>query len=235
MVYSVILYGNPRHSWRFIVTAFVMGLVAATVWSVSFNVGPLFAGPSSGSRVIRDGWLADAITMPACPAVTGVVGQNGAVNCGAKMLADVGMEAALIESSVLSVIIMALWQRARNATLAAMRERNASIVAKEAEETRIAALAERARIARDMHDVVAHTLSTIIVQSDGGRYAGAHDLAIAKHTMGTIRHEAERAQHDMQRLFNVFGASGSTGYADIDSLFDGHLVVSRHMTGQSAT
>ena len=233
MVYSVILYGNPRHSWRFIVTAFVMGLVAATVWSVSFNVGPLFAGPSSGSRVIRDGWLADAITMPACPAVTGVVGANGAVNCGAKMLADFGMEAAFIESSVLSVIIMALWQRARNATLAAMRERNASIVAKEAEETRIAALAERARIARDMHDVVAHTLSTIIVQSDGGRYAGAHDLAIAKHTMGTIRHEAERAQHDMQRLFNVFGASGSTGYADIDSLFDGHLVVSRHMTGKA--
>ena len=64
MVYSVILYGSPRHSWRFIVTAFVMGLVAATVWSVSFNVGPLFAGPSSGSRTIRDGWLADAITMP---------------------------------------------------------------------------------------------------------------------------------------------------------------------------
>ena len=233
MVYSVILYGSPRHSWRFIVTAFVMGLVAAMVWSVSFNVGPLFDGPSSGSRVIRDGWLSDAITMPTCPAVTGVVGASGAVNCGAKMLADFGMEAAFIESSVLSVIIMALWQRARNATLAAMRERNASIVAKEAEETRIAALAERARIARDMHDVVAHTLSTIIVQSDGGRYAGAHDLAIAKHTMGTIRHEAERAQHDMQRLFNVFGASGSTGYADIDSLFDGHLVVSRHMTGKA--
>ena len=76
MVYSVILYGSPRHSWRFIVTAFVMGLVAATVWSVSFNVGPLFAGPSSGSRAIRDGWLADAITMPACPAVTGVVGAS---------------------------------------------------------------------------------------------------------------------------------------------------------------
>lgn len=105
MVYSVILYGSPRHSWRFIVTAFVMGLVAATVWSVSFNVGPLFAGPSSGSRTIRDGWLADAITMPTCPAVTGVVGASGAVNCGAKMLADVGMEAALIESSVLTIAL----------------------------------------------------------------------------------------------------------------------------------
>ena len=31
----------------------------------------------------------------------------------------------------------------------------------------------------------------------------------------------------------MFGASGSTGYADIDSLFDGHLVVSRHMTGKA--
>lgn len=51
-----------------------MGLITATVWSVSFNVGPLFAEPSSGSRTIRDGWLADAITMPTCPAVTGVVG-----------------------------------------------------------------------------------------------------------------------------------------------------------------
>lgn len=73
--------------------------------------------------------------MPTCPAVTGVVGASAAVNCGAKMLADVGMEAALIESSVLSIIIMALWQRARKATLTAMRERNASIVAREAEET----------------------------------------------------------------------------------------------------
>ena len=233
MVYSVILYGSPRHSWRFIVTAFVMGLITATVWSVSFNVGPLFAEPSSGSRTIRDGWLADAITMPTCPAVTGVVGASAAVNCGAKMLADVGMEAALIESSVLSIIIMALWQRARKATLTAMRERNASIVAREAEETHIAALAERARIARDMHDVVAHTLSTIIVQSDGGRYAGTHDLAVAKHTMSTIRHEAERAQHDMQRLFGVFGTDDDAGYADIDSLFDGHLVVSRRVTGKS--
>ena len=233
MVYSVILYGSPRHSWRFIVTAFVMGLITATVWSVSFNVGPLFAEPSSGSRTIRDGWLADAITMPTCPAVTGVVGASAAVNCGAKMLADVGMEAALIESSVLSIIIMALWQRARKATLTAMRERNASIVAREAEETHIAALAERARIARDMHDVVAHTLSTIIVQSDGGRYAGAHDLAVAKHTMSTIRHEAERAQRDMQRLFGVFGTDDDAGYADIDSLFDGHLVVSRRVTGKS--
>lgn len=234
ILYSVLVYGNPKHSPRFIITAFAMGLATAAIWAVTLNIGPLFTGDSPNAwRISWTGWLPTVTTMPVCPSATGLASAVSAANCGTKILKDMGVLILCIEISVLSIIVMALWQRARNATLAAMRERNASIVAKEAEETRIAALAERARIARDMHDVVAHTLSTIIVQSDGGRYAGAHDLAIAKHTMGTIRHEAERAQHDMQRLFNVFGASGSTGYADIDSLFDGHLVVSRHMTGKA--
>ena len=233
ILYSVLMYGNPKHSLRFIITAFAMGLAAAAVWAVSMNVGPLFKSGSSNAWTAWISWLPTAATMPICPASPGLISEPSVSNCGIKMLRDTGVLALCMEISVLSIIIMALWQRARKATLTAMRERNASIVAREAEETHIAALAERARIARDMHDVVAHTLSTIIVQSDGGRYAGAHDLAVAKHTMSTIRHEAERAQRDMQRLFNVFGASGSTGYADIDSLFDGHLVVSRHMTGKA--
>lgn len=233
ILYSVLVYGNPKHSLRFIITAFAMGLAAAAVWAVSMNVGPLFKSGFSNAWTAWISWLPTAATMPTCPASPGLISEPSVSNCGIKMLRDTGALALCMEISVLSIIIMALWQRARKATLTAMRERNASIVAREAEETHIAALAERARIARDMHDVVAHTLSTIIVQSDGGRYAGAHDLAVARHTMSTIRHEAERAQRDMQRLFNVFGASGSTGYADIDSLFDGHLVVSRHMTGKA--
>lgn len=233
ILYSVLVYGNPKHSLRFIITAFAMGLAAAAVWAVSMNVGPLFKSGFSNAWTAWISWLPTAATMPTCPASPGLISEPSVSNCGIKMLRDTGALALCMEISVLSIIIMALWQRARKATLTAMRERNASIVAREAEETHIAALAERARIARDMHDVVAHTLSTIIVQSDGGRYAGAHDLAVARHTLSTIRHEAERAQRDMQRLFNVFGASGSTGYADIDSLFDGHLVVSRHMTGKA--
>ncbi|UVT06683.1 histidine kinase [Bifidobacterium breve] len=234
ILYSVLVYGNPKHSLRFIITAFAMGLAAAAVWAVSMNVGPLFKNGSSNAWTAWISWLPTAATMPTCPAPPGLISEPSvSTNCGIKLLRDTGVLALCMEISVLSIIIMALWQRARKATLTAMRERNDSIVAREAEETRIAALAERARIARDMHDVVAHTLSTIIVQSDGGRYAGAHDLELAKHTMGTIRHEAERAQYDMQRLFNVFGASGNTGYADIDSLFDGHLVVSRHVTGKA--
>ena len=71
-----------------------------------------------------------------------------------------------------------------------------------------------------MHDVVAHTLSIIIIQSDGGRYAGANNPALARQTMETIRHESERALHDMKRLLGVFGGSDHADYADVDALSD---------------
>ena len=126
----------------------------------------------------------------------------------------------IFEVCIISTVIVAFWQRARLATVCMMRERNEAIAARDQNERDIAALAERARIARDMHDVVAHTLSIIIVQSDGGRYAGTHDPAVARNTMETIRHESERALHDMQRLLGVFGGSPHADYNDIGNLVE---------------
>ena len=126
----------------------------------------------------------------------------------------------IFEVCIISTVIVAFWQRARLATIRMMRERNEAIAARDQDERDIAALAERARIARDMHDVVAHTLSIIIVQSDGGRYAGTHDPAVARNTMETIRHESERALHDMQRLLGVFGGSPHADYNDIGNLVE---------------
>ena len=156
ILYSVLVYGNPKHSLRFIITAFAMGLAAAAVWAVSMNVGPLFKSGSSNAWTAWISWLPTAATMPICPASPGLISEPSVSNCGIKMLRDTGVLALCMEISVLSIIIMALWQRARKATLTAMRERNASIVAREAEETHIAALAERARIARDMHLSLIH-------------------------------------------------------------------------------
>ncbi|WP_241519582.1 sensor histidine kinase [Bifidobacterium callitrichidarum] len=232
LLYSVLVYGRTRHTMRFVVAAFTMSLLTGAVWSAAFNLGPLF-GTGDAGTIAWTGWLPTATTLPVCPGISSIDAVSSTSgSCGVKILEDAAVLAAIIGVSMLSVTVMAFWQRARRATVEAMRERNASIIAREAEETRIAALAERARIARDMHDVVAHTLSTIIVQSDGGRYAGAADLEVARKTMGTIRHEAERAQHDMQRLFSVFGTHAGNGYQDIPSLLDGSVAVSRSVSGQ---
>ncbi|NEG89868.1 sensor histidine kinase [Bifidobacterium aerophilum] len=214
LLYSVIVYGDPRNTKAFIVLASALGVLASAVISWSALVGPYFEPymrPADISGVDLNG-------MPECWLVYADGRFTG--QCAQNLMQQTAVYAAAILSCIVATVIAAFWQRARLITIRMMQERNDALQASEAEERRIAALAERARIARDMHDVVAHTLSIIIVQSDGGRYAGAHDPAVARHTMETIRHESERALHDMKRLFGVFGGSMHADYTDIDALVE---------------
>ena len=59
---------------------------------------------------------------------------------------------------------------------------------------------ERARIAREMHDVVAHGLSVMVVQADGARYAAERDPEVATRTLATIAETGREALAEMRRL-----------------------------------
>lgn len=72
--------------------------------------------------------------------------------------------------------------------------------AQQAAEAEAAAQAERTRIARDMHDVVAHSLAVVIAQADGARYAAASDPAAAAAALGTISSTARAALSDVRML-----------------------------------
>lgn len=219
MLYSVIVYGNPKNTKAFIILALSIGLLASALAAWTMSNGPLLTGGkvhtwSSWNGSNPNGVMATEDTL-------------GSIYTGTSMseVADMMAQSMLVltpifEVCIISTVIVAFWQRARLATVRMMRERNEAIAARDQDERDIAALAERARIARDMHDVVAHTLSIIIVQSDGGRYAGTHDPAVARNTMETIRHESERALHDMQRLLGVFGGSPHADYNDIGNLVE---------------
>ena len=208
MVYSVIVYGDPRNTKAFIVLAAAFGLFATMAITWSVDVGPMFGQVWDGYRQMYYG---------ACSTLY----QEGfSGECASTLLVE-GFQMGLFVAACLgATIVLAYWQRARQATIRMLHERNEAIAARQDEERHIAALAERARIARDMHDVVAHTLSIIIVQSDGGRYAGAGNPEVARSTMETIRRESERALHDMKRLLGVFGGSSHADYDDIAALVD---------------
>lgn len=236
MLYSAVVYGRKGHAGRFLAAAGAMTVAAAMVWAVAFNVAAPFTftplSPAGPFTARGGGWLFDAFGAKDCP---GAQYPGGAADtCADRIMRDCGVLMACIAVPTASVAVMAFWQRARKATLDAMRERNEALAAGRQEAERIAASAERARIARDMHDVVAHTLSTIIVQSDGGRYAGAHDLDVAARAMATIRDEARRAQRDMRRLFGVFRDADGAGYANIGALVDETDGAIRRVTGRAA-
>ncbi|UWF78586.1 sensor histidine kinase [Microbacterium sp. EF45047] len=82
---------------------------------------------------------------------------------------------------------------------------------------------ERVRIARDMHDVVAHSLAAVIAQADGARYAAASDPAVASEALGTIAQTARGALSDVRMLLTQLrhrqGDGPQPTLADLEALF----------------
>ena len=81
---------------------------------------------------------------------------------------------------------------------------------------------ERNRIARDMHDVIAHSLAVVIAQSDGGRYSAGLEAKDAALT--TISSTAREALADVRLLLGQLRHSQETGpqpmLADLDRLVE---------------
>ncbi|MFR9749976.1 sensor histidine kinase [Nocardia sp. 004] len=59
--------------------------------------------------------------------------------------------------------------------------------------------AERTRIARELHDVVAHAVSVIIVQADGAKYVLRRDPEAAEQALGTIASTGREALRELRR------------------------------------
>jgi signal transduction histidine kinase len=86
-------------------------------------------------------------------------------------------------------------------------------------EIELAAQDERSRIAREMHDVVAHGLSVIVVQADGARYAAAKDPDVAVATLETIGATGRESLTEMRRLLGLL-RTGDTGVRPVPGLGD---------------
>lgn len=67
---------------------------------------------------------------------------------------------------------------------------------------------ERARIARELHDVVAHGIGVIAVQADAAEAALERDPARAEAPLRTIRGSARDALAEMRRMLGVLRAGG---------------------------
>ncbi|MCX5226981.1 sensor histidine kinase [Streptomyces sp. NPDC006553] len=93
--------------------------------------------------------------------------------------------------------------RTRRAYFAQLEERASRLEQEREAQAKVAVAAERARIARELHDVVAHNVSVMVVQADGAAYVMDSSPETAKQALDTISTTGRQALAEMRRLLGI--------------------------------
>ncbi|MGW0768486.1 sensor histidine kinase [Streptomyces sp. NPDC002676] len=169
-----------------VVQAAFVGYISLGYWPVVCTFGSMLALYTVASvRPVRT-----ALVCAVC--MTGVWAYAGVVSDTPSMASVLGQ--ALLYCSVL-VWFGHLAQRSAELTR--------RLRAEQAERARQAVAEERGRIARELHDVVAHHMSVISVQAGLARFVFASDPAKARGALGTIADTSGEALEELRRMLQV--------------------------------
>ncbi|MDX6330413.1 MAG: hypothetical protein QOI83_2796 [Streptomycetaceae bacterium] len=122
----------------------------------------------------------------------------------------------LIEAVFLTVPFALAWVigdslRTRRAYYAQLEERAERLHREREAQSKAAVAAERARIARELHDVVAHNVSVMVVQADGAAYVLDASPEQAKQALETISSTGRQALAEMRRLLGLLRSKDDAG------------------------
>ncbi|MFD4986679.1 sensor histidine kinase [Streptomyces sp. NPDC058374] len=124
-----------------------------------------------------------------------------------------GTAARLFWAILMTVPFVLAWVlgdslRTRRAYFAQLEERADRLEREREAQAKIVVAAERARIARELHDVVAHNVSVMVVQADGAAYVIDAAPDQAKTALETISTTGRQALAEMRRLLGVLRSDG---------------------------
>ncbi|WP_308164521.1 sensor histidine kinase [Nonomuraea sediminis] len=109
---------------------------------------------------------------------------------------------------VVLLLVVAVWGagrsfRLRRAYLDELKDRAARLERAHAADTRAARAEERSRIARELHDVVAHHVSVMTVQAAAARKVLASDPDLAREALSAIEQTGRMAMTEMRNIVGV--------------------------------
>jgi signal transduction histidine kinase len=118
------------------------------------------------------------------------------------------LDRLLLATVIFSGTALVAWvlgdsMRYRRAYLTALEDRAARLERERDQQALIATAAERARIARELHDVIAHNVSVMVVQADGAGYVLRTDPDRVAEALAAISHTGRKALSEMRRLLGV--------------------------------
>ncbi|MEU6140079.1 sensor histidine kinase [Streptomyces sp. NPDC047081] len=166
-------------------------------WPVVNSFGPMLAFYTVAS-------LRPTRTTAACAVLmTAVWIYAGLVTDGSSM-------ASVLAQSVAYPVV--LWWFGHTARRTADLTRQ--LRAEQAERARREVAEERVRIARELHDVVAHHMAVINVQAGLARFVFSSDARTAREALDTIAGSSGEALAELRRMLGLLRADGVQGAAD---------------------
>ncbi|WP_406343224.1 sensor histidine kinase [Streptomyces sp. NBC_00648] len=202
---SVVVALRRRAPEKMVVLAAGMGLVQLAL-NVSPNVSDfamlvaIYTAAAVGERwasrfALAGSLLAAVIAMVRWPDYSG---SDSGMSPGQTVFFVIVMTVPFILAWVLGDSM-----RTRRAYFAQLEERAARLEKEREAQAKVAVAAERARIARELHDVVAHNVSVMVVQADGAAYVMDSAPDQAKIALETISMTGRQALAEMRRLLGV--------------------------------
>ena len=204
-----------RPSEGLIVADAVVGLVCSIAlwwrrrWPVEIVIGVTIAGVFSASAamaaIIAMFTVAVHRRLPVVLAVAGaqLLGAIGFYSLHQQRGSVFAVEAAIALILQSAVVAWGLFVRARRQLLISLRDRADRAEAEQRLLADQARQGERTRIAREMHDVLAHRVSLIALQAGGLEVSADMSAETVRHTAGLIRGTARQALEELRGVIGV--------------------------------
>jgi signal transduction histidine kinase len=184
-----------------LVVVFASVAVADETYGMANNISSPFAGlliatyASGAYTAHRDRWIAAVLIGVAVLAM--------AISNGEDVVGDV---------LFIGGILYAVWGaativRSRQELAGALAARTVELEHEREENARLAVAEERARIARELHDVVAHNLSIMVLQAGAERRAIGDERPQTTEALTTIEDTGRTAMAEMRRLLGMLRRS----------------------------
>jgi signal transduction histidine kinase len=146
---------------------------------------------------------------------------------------DAGWSVLIYALSLATAWLLAEWRRARRAYVDSIERRAELADAERRALARAAAAEERARLARELHDVLAHSVSVMVVNAEGAQLVRDTDPAAADRTLRLVSTTGRAALTELRRLLAVLEADEQQ-LADLHGLAAGVRGATLRVTGSGA-
>ena len=179
----------PVFGWQLLVAASAGWWAMQVVWSLALVIG-LYTVVVLRPR--RDGLIA-----------AGLLAIGVLISAAHVFPRDWLASAVPLLAVVITTTVFALYIRTRRVLMDELRDRAVRLERERDQQVTLAAAAERTRIAREMHDIVAHHLTVMVTLSDGAAAQAGTAPERAAEVMRTVSATGRLALNDTRRLLGV--------------------------------